>query len=155
MGFLDKLFAGGGAVLIGVVARSLYKDAQETKRRRNSPLRFDEGLSQREFLEISRDIAKRTPRAEGVAVNGMTVKLLVRSISGLSTWTAEIDFNDYGHLTGEYWLSTPNSDSLIPEHFANAVKSQIESRVSRNAGDHWEGGRRQRQARPARVRRGL
>jgi hypothetical protein len=46
----------------------------------------------------------------------MTVTLRVGSISGLSTWEAEIGFNHYGHLTGAYWLDTENTDSLIPEH---------------------------------------
>ena len=137
MGFLDKLLTGGGAVLIGAVARNLYRDAQETRRRKNSPLCFDEGLTQSEFIEIARDIAKRTPRVKDVVVTGMTVTLHVGSISGLSIWTAEIDFNDYGHLTGRYWLDTVNSDSLIPKHFANAVRAQIEGRVSRTATERW------------------
>jgi len=135
MGFLDKLLTGGGVVLLGAVARSLYRDAQETKRLKKSQLCFDEVLTQGEFREIARDIAKRTPRVEGVVVTGMTVTLRVGSISGLSTWEAEIDFNDYGHLTGAYWLGTGNPDSLIPEHFAKAVQAQIGSRVSRTASE--------------------
>jgi hypothetical protein len=135
MGFLDKLLTGGGVVLLGAAARTLYRDAQETKRRKNSPLCFDEVLTQSEFTKIARDIAKRTARVEDVVVTGMTVTLHVGSISGLSTWKAEIDFNDYGHLTGAYWLDAENSESLIPEHFANAVQAQIGRRVSRTAGE--------------------
>lgn len=135
MGFLDKLLTGGGVVLLGAAARTLYRDAQETKRRKNSPLCFDEVLTQSKFIEIARDVAKRTPRVKDVVVTGMTVTIRVGSITGLSTWKAEIDFNDYGHLTGAYWLDTENSDSLIPEHFANAVQAQIERRVSRTASE--------------------
>ncbi len=135
MGFLDKLLTGGGVVLLGAAARTLYRDAQETQRRKNSPLCFDEVLTQSEFIEIARNIAKRTPRVEDVVVTGMTVTLHVGSISGLSSWKAEIDFNDYGHLTGAYWLDTENSDSLIPGHFANAMRAQIKSRVSRTASE--------------------
>jgi hypothetical protein len=80
-------------------------------------------------MAIARDVAKGTPRVEDVVVTGMSVTLFVRSNSGLTTWTAEIDFNDYGHLTGTYWLSTENSASLIPEHFANALQAQIQHRV--------------------------
>jgi hypothetical protein len=61
----------------------------------------------------------------------MTVNLYVRFNSGLSTWAAKIDFNDYGHLTGRYWLKAENSQSIIPEHFANVVRTQIKKRVSR------------------------
>jgi len=125
MGLLDKLITGGGVVLIGAAARRIYRDAQETRRRKNSPLCFDEGLTQSEFIEIARDAAKRMPRVEDIVTTGMTVNLYVRSNSGLSTWKVEIDFNDYGHLTGKYWLDTENSDSLIPKHFAEAVQEQI------------------------------
>lgn len=134
MGFLDKLLTGGAAVLVSAVAKNLFQDAQETKRRKNSPLCFDERLTEGEFIEIARDIAKRTPRVKGVHVTGMTVNLHVGSISGLSTWRAEIDFNDYGHLTGAHWLNKENSESIIPEHFANSMQAQIERRVSRTAG---------------------
>ena len=133
MGFLDKLLTGGAVVLVGALARTAFRDAQETQRRKNSPLCFDDGLTQNEFIEIARDVAKRTPRVGDVVITGMTVSLYVRSNSGLTTWTAEVDFNDYGHLTGAYWLGTENSDSLIPEHFANAVQAQIRRRVSRTA----------------------
>lgn len=133
MGFFDKLLTGGGVVLIGAVARARLRSAQETKRRRNSPLSFDEGLTQREFIEVAHNLAKRTPRVESVGVAGMTVTLYVRSNSGLSTWTAEIDFNDYGHLTGTYWMVSENADSLIPEHFANAMQAQIARRIGKIA----------------------
>ena len=129
MGLLDKLLTAGGVVLVGAAARWLYQDAQETARRKNSPLCFDEGVTQTDFVEIARDAAKRTPRIEDVVTTGMTVTLHVRSNSGLSTWKAEIDFNDYGHLTGKYWLRSENSDSLIPGHVAEAVQAQIGRRV--------------------------
>lgn len=129
MGLGDKLLAGGGVVLIGALATKIYRDARETARRRNSPLCFDEGVTQTDFVEIAREAAKRTPRVEDVVTTGMTVILNVRSNSGLSTWKAEIDFNDYGHLTGAYWLNSENSDSLIPKHFAEAVQAQLGTRV--------------------------
>ena len=130
MGLLDKLLAGGGAVVIGAVARRIYRDARETRRRKDSPLCFDEGLTQTEFIELARDAGNSTPRVRSTVTTGMTVKLYVRSNSGLSTWKAEIDFNDYGRLTGKYWLDTENSESLIPKHFADAVKERIGRRVS-------------------------
>lgn len=70
-------------------------------------------------------MAKRTPRVKDVVITGMTAVIRVKSNSGLSTWKAEVDFNDYRTLTGKYWMDTENSDSLIPEHFAQAVKSKL------------------------------
>lgn len=81
-------------------------------------------------VSSSRDLAKRTPRVQDVLVTGMIVTLHVKSNSGLTRWAAKIDFNDYGHLTGAYWLETENSDSLVPEHFARALQSQVARRVN-------------------------
>ncbi len=134
MGFVEKLAVGVGAVVLAAVATSAYKDAKETKRRKESPLCFDEGITQGEFVVMASDAAKRTPRIKDVAVSGMTVTLRVRSNSGLSTWGAEVDFNDYGHLTGTYWINTENSDSIVPKHFAEGLKEQIGSRLT---GARW------------------
>lgn len=130
MGLVDKLVMGVGAAAIAAIVAKITKDAQETKRRRQSPLFFDEGITEREFSEIATDAAKRARRITEVAVSGMTVTLQVRSNSGLSTWGAEVDFNDYGHLTGRYWIYSQNSDSIIPAHFADGVKAQLDRRLS-------------------------
>jgi hypothetical protein len=130
MGLFNKLLVGGGVVLAGAAARSWHKEAQETKLRRSSPLRFGEPVTQYEFTELAHEVARRTARVQEVAVDGMDVTIKVASNSGLTTWTADIDFNDYGHLTGTYWLSSENSDSLIPEHFASAMKARLETRVA-------------------------
>ena len=127
MGFLDNLLVGGG---VAWLARTVYRNAQETRRRKSSPLSFDDGLSQEDFVEIATAIARRTPRVIGVDIVGMTVDLHIKSNSGLSDWYAEVDFNDYGHLTGSHWINTENSDSQIPSHFANAVSAQIEERTA-------------------------
>lgn len=127
MGLLDKLLIGGGVVVAGIQAIAAYSEAQETKRRKSCPLTFNDGLAQSDFVEIAREVAKGTTRVDHVAVAGVTVTLHVRSNSGLSTWTAEVDFNDYGRVTGAYWLKT-DTDSIVPKHFAEAVKKQIEGR---------------------------
>lgn len=127
MSFLEKLLVGGG---VAWLAQTVVRNAQETQRRRNSPLSFDDGLSEQDFVEIATDTASRTHRVRQTDVVGMTVHLHIRSISGLSDWNAEIDFNDYGHLTGSYWIKSENSDSQIPSHFANAVSAQIHERTA-------------------------
>lgn len=130
MGFFDKVLVTGGVVLAGVLAKSAYQDAKETQRRKNSPLRFDLGVTQSQFAEMVHDVARRTTRVENVAITGLVVTLFVRSSSGLSTWTAEVDFNDYGQLTGTYWVQSENSDSLIPAHFADEMRDRLTSRVA-------------------------
>jgi hypothetical protein len=129
MGLGNKLIAGAGILAAGVLAASGLGDALETIRRKSSPLCFDDGLSETEFIEMARETARRSPRTEAGVVTGMSVTLHVRSNSGLSTWAAEIDFNDYGHLTGKYWVKTDNSKSLVPGHFADAMQAQIQRRV--------------------------
>jgi hypothetical protein len=137
MGLTDKLLAAGGVALVGAVVRNALKgaeearrEAEETERRRLSPLRFDERLTQSDFSDLVQNVAASTPRVAVARVDGMTVTLYVASISGLSTWKAEIDFNDYGRLSGAYWLDSENSDSSIPEHFADMVRAQINSRMT-------------------------
>lgn len=49
----------------------------------------------------------------------------VISQSGITEWSFTIDFNDYGKLTGEYWITTENKDSLIPKRVAETVQSKI------------------------------
>jgi len=43
----------------------------------------------------------------------------------LSEWNFKVDFNDYGHLTGQYWLTSDNDDSNIPSHVADNISSMI------------------------------
>lgn len=135
MGFAKKLLKSRGVVALAALIGDALQEDPETKRRREeeqrrreSPLRFDEGVTQAEFVDLASRIAKRTPRLDGIDVAGMTVTLYARSLSGLSTWTAEVDFSDFGHLTGAYWWETENSQSRIPEHFADAMQRELQAR---------------------------
>lgn len=126
----------GGTIAAGaigsVIAKGMAENrraAEEERRRKTSRPRFDERLTRSGFIEIAEQIAQAAPRVEEVQVDGMTITIYVKSNSGLSSWKAVIDFNDYGLLTGQYWLNTENSQSKIPEHFANAVQAEIRSRV--------------------------
>lgn len=58
--------------------------------------------------------------AEGAMVYGT-----VHSQSGISDWCFSVDFNDYGKLTGAYWISTDNNDSDIPKVVADRIAQQI------------------------------
>lgn len=129
MGILDKVLVGGMVALLGAGVRLIYQDAAETKRRKNSPLQFDNRLTEQDFISMVERIAAKTPRSEKVEVTGMVVRLTVRSNSGLTSWTTEVDFNDYGRLTGRYWLTSENDQSPIPKVFADTVKDEILTRV--------------------------
>lgn len=125
MGVFDKLLIGGVAALVGNGIVQTYRSVRETSRRKNIPLLFDDNLTQQDFTDAAFRIAKKTPRVGGIAGTEATVIVEVRSNSGLSTWTAEIDFNDYGRLTGNYWLTSENAQSPIPEFFAKALQEEI------------------------------
>lgn len=127
MGLLDKLLIGGGVVVAGIQAIAAYSESLETRRRKSCPLTFSDGVAKSDFVEIARDVAKGTTRVDHAAVTGVTVTLHVRPNSGLSTSTAEVDFNDHGRVTGAFRLRT-GTDSIVPEHFAEAAKKQIEGR---------------------------
>lgn len=132
MGFLDNVAIAGFAGLAALVAKgihSAFADARENERRRNTPPSFDARLDAHEFARIAKEAARKAPRIADVRVLGMSVHLTVRSNSGLSTWTAGIDFNDYGLLTGKYWISSENDQSPIPEFVAKAIRDQIHARV--------------------------
>ena len=51
--------------------------------------------------------------------------LEVKSMSGISIWSATVDFNDFGHLTGWYKAWSENDDSRIPDAFAREVNELI------------------------------
>ena len=111
--------------IAGAVATGIFRNAAETRRRKGSPLQFDDALTPADFSAIVQEAARRTPRVKHSEVVGMTIVLHVRSNTGLSMWRAEADFNDYGRLSGTYWLSSENSNSVIPRHFADLVQAEI------------------------------
>lgn len=60
----------------------------------------------------------------------MTVRLTIKSNSGLSVWDAEIDFNDYGHISGSYWLTSENPDSTVPDYFGDLMQDNLRKSVA-------------------------
>ncbi|GAA2954415.1 hypothetical protein ACFO7V_02285 [Glutamicibacter bergerei] len=129
MGALDKILVGVGIVIAGAVTHQLFRGHRESERRRSFPPQFDDVLTEHDFNEVVQAVALRTPRVSECIVTGMTIALTVRSNSRLSIWRAEIDFNDYGRLTGAYWLNSENSDSPIPRYVAGLVQDAVEQRI--------------------------
>ena len=64
-----------------------------------------------------------------VSISGPIVKGTVESQSGLSKWNFTVDFNNYGRISGKYWVKSENKDSSIPKHIAEKIKSEIEKTV--------------------------
>lgn len=98
---------------------------QEEERRRNSPLSLNNGITLNEFVSMANHIASRTKRITCITVDGLVIHATVQSQSHLTEWNFSVDFNDYGHLTGKYWLSSDNDDSIIPQWFADKLSTAI------------------------------
>lgn len=114
-----------GAGVVGRLIKKAREEAEEQERRRSTSCRFLDGFSESDFELMAIRAAKRIKRLS-VSVEGPIIYGTVQSQSGISEWYFKVDFNDYGHITGRYWLSSDNSDSSIPERYADTVVSLIE-----------------------------
>ena len=107
-------------------------DSNEEHERKNTPCYFDERITFDEFKKIAIDVAKPIKRLH-VFVNNQFVTGEVKTVSGINSWTFEIDFNDFGKITGDYWfVYSGNTDSDIPSNYAkklsNAIRYFIENK---------------------------
>ena len=121
-----------GKRVFNSIRKSIKKSREEAKRRRMRPYMpcyFDRGVTEQEFHEIVEKETKRIKRIIGFERKGSIVWVAVESQSKISEWTFKIDFNNYGHVTGKYWLSTDNEDSDIPERIAERIKNAIQEKV--------------------------
>ena len=133
-------------IIGAVVGKGLYDSAkrekdrkekarlqrEENERREKTYCGFDDGISYEEFKEMTYRAANRIKRITGISVDGPFIYCDVRSQSGLSSWEFEVDFNDWGHITGHYWWRQDNDDSDIPEIFANIIKEEINNYMVRD-----------------------
>lgn len=122
MGFLLKAL-GVGLAVTGV--KKIKNNIEEERRRKNTVCRFDGEISKEEFYVMVKRGGKGIRRITSLYAEGTMVYGTVRSQSGISDWCFRIDFNDYGKLTGAYWLSTDNDDSDIPKIVADRIAQQI------------------------------
>lgn len=134
MGFLDKMLIGGAVAVVGALAvkgtREAVAAAKEEKRRRESPPRFIPWLTEQDFAAMVSYVASQSPRVLGAVATGLVVHITVRSNSKLTTWSAELDFNDYGNPSGKYWIRTENEQSPIPQWFADTLQREMVQRLS-------------------------
>ena len=123
--FSDILVGVGVTGLLALGIGSLCKDAKEEKIRKSTPCSFPVSMTESDFEQIVINESKQIKRL-WVEVNGHIVYGTVKAISGLSKWSFTLDFNDYGSITGRYWLQSDNQDSLIPKTLGNRIKEIIE-----------------------------
>lgn len=121
MGLLRSVFH---VITLGIVA------SNKELERRNTPCIFGYLLSKERFEQLAIDVAKRIKRLT-ITVNNQFVSGEVRTQSGISTWGFKLDYNDFGNVTGRYWiLFAENSDSKIPESYAKQLQEEIKNLLS-------------------------
>jgi hypothetical protein len=96
------------------------------KAREDMPCFFWDGLSFEEFESMAIKVGKRLKRVENIKVNAGIVCGQIESQSGISHSDFIVDFNDWGHITGKYWIWKENDDSLLPNHFAEILSERIQ-----------------------------
>ncbi len=140
MGALEKLLALGGAALVfyGISSARKAAEYEEEKRlenarkeeieklRLNIPFCYPDYLSDEQFERIVMISIKPMKRkfSKLEIANGKIYGTII-SQSGISEWRFIVDFNDFGKLTGKYWLFTENSDSSIPKRVAETVRFAV------------------------------
>lgn len=105
-------------------AESARRDDVDAKRK-NTPCKFNDGITYEDFSEIAHRTKKRIKRIKEITISGAVIYCTVESQTGYSDWNFRVDFNDWGHVTGTYWKCTENFDSLIPKHFGDMVSGDI------------------------------
>lgn len=120
---------------IYVVDQERLKKIRLEEQRRNFPCCFSQNFSYEDFRNIVNTVSHRMrKRLSVVSMHGTIIHGRIYSQSGISHWDFELDFNDFGEVTGQYWwISTCNHcESIIPDSFADQVKEEIENRLSAN-----------------------
>lgn len=123
--------------LRNAIKKEISRSREKRRRRREERRRianrpymecaFEDGISYEKFQELAQDAVDGIKgRRIEITVKGPFIEGLVWSNTNLSTWRFTVDFNDYGHITGQYWLSSENDQSVIPESIAKAVSFEID-----------------------------
>jgi len=140
MAFPNPFKAIAGVVL--AIPRAISRYAEEQRRLREleaqriaTPPDYSDGISELEFQGIVDKAGKSIPRIKDTSIDGFVVRILVKSQSGISIWSATVDFNDFGKLTGWYKIRSENSDSNIPEAFAREVNDGVNELKKRKVGN--------------------
>lgn len=99
-------------------------------KRKNTVCYFDERISFEDFKNIAVKVAKPIKRLY-VSVDHHLVRGHVKTVSGIDSWEFELDFNDFGKITGSFWWSfCENMDSNIPDNYAKNLRLEIQDFIS-------------------------
>lgn len=96
------------------------------KYRRKQVCNFDNSLTAYDFERIIKHELKHIKRLEHYEIRGVLVFVYIYSQSGASIWRCCLDFNDFGHVSGEYWVYSENLSSSIPVVLGDRIKRDIE-----------------------------
>ena len=119
---LNGLIENVSPIIETIATHQIEKREREEKERRLSyPCDFNNNITKEDFITAVYACQKSIKRIKNITIDGVTVHGLVTSQSGLSEWEFSIDFNDYGKLTGNYWIESDNEDSVIPEVLAKKI----------------------------------
>ncbi len=105
--------------------RQWREEREREEKRKRTKCEFTDDLSSEDFKSIVLRSSRHFKRVRNVGVYGPIVIGFVKSHSNISEWKFNIDYNDFGRITGEYWLSSDNSDSNVPEKLAESIKNEI------------------------------
>lgn len=110
----------------------LKQDEEEQNRRtkinnarKSVVCNFEEGISLEEFNTIAKKVAKKIKRIKNIDIDNGNITCSVISQTGSTEWEFNVDFNDWGHISGTRWTYTENFDSSIPEHYGDSVADEI------------------------------
>lgn len=95
------------------------------KKRKETPCYFKDGITQDEFATLAETVAAKINRVVSVEVIGATVYGVANSQTGQTEWKFNVDFNDWGHITGTRWTWSENPDSNIPCHYGDLLGASI------------------------------
>lgn len=112
--------------------RETEERREKNERRKRTPFRFYDDLSEEEFSRIVAESGRGIKRLISISCRGSSIKGVVRSQSKLTEWAFWLDFNDWGRLTGSYWITSENDDSIIPKVVGDRISSAVISRVKRS-----------------------
>ena len=140
MGFFSKMI-GLGLIGIGISkVKENVREQEENRLRKEREIAeierkrkgyicyFDGKVTREEFYAIVTKTKKQIRRLTYLYAEDTVVYGRYCSQSGITEWNFKIDFNDYGQLTGRYWLSSENKDSNIPKVVADRISERIKER---------------------------
>lgn len=129
---ITAAFAVGSLIVVNLLND---REEREERKRSNAWHGFEGILTEEQFQDMALEVSMVFPRIKAMSFTGAAIHATVESISGLSTWGFFADFNDYGMVTGSYWLDSENEESDIPYLFADALAEKIMAVLDESAAD--------------------